>query len=57
VVVLIINGIRWLEWDRLATPKSDGGLDFHDFHAFNMSIVAKQEWNFVTRPDTSVTRI
>jgi hypothetical protein len=56
-VILIINGKRWLEWDRLATPKSDGGLDFHDFHAFNMDMVAKQAWNFVTRPDTLVTRI
>jgi hypothetical protein len=34
--------IRWLAWDRLTKPKADGGLGYRDFHAFNMSLIAKQ---------------
>jgi hypothetical protein len=33
------KGIRWLAWDRLAKPKSQGGLSFYDFHAFNKAII------------------
>ncbi|XP_045790350.1 uncharacterized protein LOC123885137 isoform X2 [Trifolium pratense] len=50
-------GIRWLAWDRLARPKSEGGLGFRNFQAFNMSMVAKQAWNFVAKPHTLVARI
>ncbi|PNX86022.1 ribonuclease H, partial [Trifolium pratense] len=51
------KGIRWLAWDRLARPKSEGGLGFRNFQAFNMSMVAKQAWNFVAKPHTLVARI
>ncbi|WJX92273.1 hypothetical protein P8452_73938 [Trifolium repens] len=51
------KGIRWLAWDKLAKPKVVGGLGYRDFHAFNMSLIAKQAWKFVAEPDKLVSRI
>ncbi|MCI44427.1 RNA-directed DNA polymerase (Reverse transcriptase), partial [Trifolium medium] len=38
-------------------PKEYGGLGFRNLHLFNMAMVAKHGWNFMTKPDTLVTRI
>jgi ribonuclease HI len=51
------KGIRWLAWDRLARPKAVGGLGYRDFHAFNMSLIAKQAWKFMAEPNKLVSRI
>jgi ribonuclease HI len=51
------KGIRWLAWDKLAKPKAMGGLGYRDFHAFNMSLIAKQAWKFVVEPDKLVSRV
>ncbi|XP_058726136.1 uncharacterized protein LOC131597455 [Vicia villosa] len=51
------KGIRWLAWDRMTSSKSEGGMGFRDFKAFNMAMVAKQGWNIVSKPDTLVARI
>jgi hypothetical protein len=51
------KGIRWLAWDRLASPKSHGGLGFRDLHSFNLAMIAKQGWNIITKPHTLVARI
>ncbi|KAK2365796.1 hypothetical protein QL285_079253 [Trifolium repens] len=36
------KGIRWLSWERLACPKSQGGMGFRNLKAFNLSMLAKQ---------------
>lgn len=36
------SGIRWVSWEKLACPKSDDGLRFREFKAFNVSMVSKQ---------------
>ncbi|WJX23528.1 hypothetical protein P8452_12731 [Trifolium repens] len=51
------KGIRWLAWDKLATPKVDGGLGFRNFRAFNMAMVAKQAWSLMAEPEKLVARI
>jgi hypothetical protein len=51
------NGIKWLAWDRMTTPKSQGGLGFRDLHTFNLAMIAKQGWNFMTKPHSLVARI
>jgi ribonuclease HI len=51
------QGIRWLAWDRMAYPKSFGGMGFRDLHSFNLSMIAKQGWNIITKPHTLVAKI
>jgi hypothetical protein len=51
------KGIRWLAWDKMAFPKERGGLGFRHFRMFNMAMVAKQGWHFITNPNSLVARI
>ncbi|KAK2424247.1 hypothetical protein QL285_034627 [Trifolium repens] len=51
------KGIRWLAWDRLTHPKSQGGMGFRELHNFNLAMIAKQGWNIMTKPHTLVARI
>ena len=39
--------IYWINWKKLCSPKTKGGMDFHDFHAFNLAMLAKQAWSLV----------
>ncbi|CAI8601941.1 unnamed protein product [Vicia faba] len=51
------KGIRWMAWDRLTSLKSEGGMRFRDFKAFNIVVVAKQGWNLLSKPNSLVSRI
>jgi hypothetical protein len=51
------RGIRWLAWDRMTCPKVVGGMGFRDLHAFNLSMIAKQGWNIMTKPHTLVAKL
>ncbi|PNX79261.1 ribonuclease H [Trifolium pratense] len=51
------KGIRWLAWDRMTYPKTQGGLGFRDIHMFNLAMIAKQGWNIMTKPHTLVSRL
>jgi hypothetical protein len=51
------RGIKWLAWDRMAYPKEFRGLGFRNLHIFNMAMVAKQGWKFVTNPNTPVAKV
>ncbi|MCI06599.1 RNA-directed DNA polymerase (Reverse transcriptase) [Trifolium medium] len=51
------RGIKWLAWDRMAYPKEFGGLGFRNLHLFNMAMVAKQGWKFMTNPNTLVAKV
>ncbi|KAI5438536.1 hypothetical protein KIW84_024319 [Lathyrus oleraceus] len=49
--------IPWMSWEKLAYTNKGGRSGFKDFKAFNMSMVAKQGWNLLTKPHALVSRI
>lgn len=44
------KGIHWMTWEKLTVRKDDGGMGFRDLYAFNLSLLAKQGWHFLTNP-------
>lgn len=51
------NKIHWASWEKLCKHKSIGGLDFRDFRSFNLAMLGKQGWRFLTNPDSLVSRV
>jgi len=49
--------IKWMAWERVACPKEFGGMGFRNFKAFNLSMVAKQGWSFLSKHDSLVARV
>ncbi|RHN71289.1 putative reverse transcriptase zinc-binding domain-containing protein [Medicago truncatula] len=51
------RGINWLSWEKLSIHKIHGGLGFKDLSAFNLAMLGKQGWKFLTEPHSLVSRI
>jgi len=51
------RGIHWMNWEKLSAPKIHGGMGFKDLSAFNLALLGKQGWKFITEPNTLVARI
>ena len=49
-------GMNWAAWDRLCLPKSEGGLALKNLH-HHVSLIAKQAWHLLSRPQSLVARI
>jgi hypothetical protein len=50
-------GIHWMNWEKLSAPKIHGGMGFKDLSAFNLAMLGKQGWKFITEPDSLVAQI
>ncbi|XP_019188970.1 PREDICTED: uncharacterized protein LOC109183340 [Ipomoea nil] len=48
------RGIHWKAWDKLCAPKKYGCLGFKDLKAFNLAMLGKQAWRFLTNTDSLV---
>uniref|UniRef100_A0A803QIF3 Reverse transcriptase zinc-binding domain-containing protein n=1 Tax=Cannabis sativa TaxID=3483 RepID=A0A803QIF3_CANSA len=51
------NGIHWFSWDRLCMHKSKGGMGFRSLRDFNLSMLGKQGWRLMTRPNSLVAKV
>lgn len=51
------KGIRWRSWAGLCMPKSKGGMGFRKLHETNLSLLGKQAWRLLTKPDSLVARV
>ena len=46
-----------MNWEKLSAPKIHGGMGFKDLTAFNLAMLGKQGWKFITEPDSLVACI
>lgn len=51
------KGIRWLSWENMCMAKDKGGLGFRSLQGYNMALIGKLIWQFMTKPDSLVARI
>ena len=49
--------INLISWARMSKHKSAGGLGFRDFRDFNLAMLGKQGWRFLTNPDSLVSKV
>ncbi|CAN1814975.1 Putative ribonuclease H protein At1g65750 [Linum perenne] len=51
------GGISWLRWERLCVRKEHGGMNFRDLTGFNLAMLGKQGWKFISDPDALVSKV
>ena len=51
------RGINWLSWEKLSMHKVHGGMGFKNLSAFNLSMLGKQGWKFLTEPNFVVSHL
>ena len=51
------RAMHWIAWDKLAIPKSQGGMGFRDMHAFNIALLGKQAWRIITNPASLCSQV
>lgn len=49
--------INWLNQDNVQASKGSGGLSFRNVLAFNLALLGKQGWKFLSNLDTIVSKI
>ncbi|XP_019194227.1 PREDICTED: uncharacterized protein LOC109188138 [Ipomoea nil] len=54
---VLLKSIHWKAWDKLCIPKKYGGLGFKELQAFNLAMLGKQAWRFLTQPQSLVSRV
>lgn len=51
------RSLHWLDWDTLATAEVKGGMGFRNLELFNLSLLGKHGWRFLTNPNSLCARV
>lgn len=51
------KSIHWLSWSNMGMAKGEGGLGFRDLYGFNLALLGKICWNFLSKPSSLVARV
>ena len=51
------SSLHWVAWDKLASPKARGGMGFRDLELFNLALLGKHGWRFITNPNSLCARV
>lgn len=51
------KGVNWLSWRNMGLSKKKGGLGFRDLYGFNIALLGKYCWNFMSNPMSLVARL
>ena len=51
------RGMHWKSWEKLHIPKDEGGLGFKDLTNFNTTMLGKQFWSLIEKPNTLFSRV
>ncbi|KAL8106853.1 hypothetical protein AgCh_023591 [Apium graveolens] len=51
------SGLIWMNCDQMSKHKSSGGMGFRDFCDFNIAMLGKQAWRFISNPNSLVSKL
>ena len=51
------RSMHWLSWEKLASPKCQGGMGFRDLELFNLALLGKHGWRFITNPNSLCAQV
>ena len=51
------SSLHWVAWDKLASPKARGGIGFRDLELFNLALLGKHGWRFITNPNSLCAKV
>ena len=49
--------IAWVSWEKMCKSKSNCGIGFHNFQAFNQAMLAKQGWRLLSNLDSLCAKV
>lgn len=44
------KGIKWYRWEAMCLTKDKWGMGFKNLHGFNLPLLGKHCWNFISKP-------